>query len=77
MTIHERDPLQTTNERPETQTSQQGCEKLPAMKARAAKMEAFIEKARAEIERIEDELRALRAQPGSCIGLWRDRRWRH
>ncbi len=28
-------------------------------------MESFIEKARAEIERIEDELRALKAQPGS------------
>ena len=35
------------------------------MKADAANLEAFIEKAGAEIERIEDELRALRAQPGS------------
>ncbi len=65
MTIHDRDPVQTNIERPETKTSQQGCEKLPAMKARAAKMEAFIEKAGAEIERIEGELRTLSAQPGS------------
>ena len=38
MTIHDRELSKTNIERPETQTSQQGCEKLPAMKARAAKM---------------------------------------
>ncbi len=65
MTIHDQEPSKTNNERPEIQTSQQGCEKLPSMKARAANLEAFIEKAGAEIERIEGELRTLRAQPGS------------
>ncbi len=65
MTIHEREIDQDDNNQTENFSSQQGCEKLPAMKARAVKMEAFIEKARAEIERIEDELRVLRAQPGS------------
>ena len=65
MTIHDRDPAQTNIERPEIQTSQQGCEQLPAKKAEAATSEAFNEKAGAEIERIEGELRTLSAQPGS------------
>ncbi len=65
MTIHDRELSKTNIERPETQTSQQGCEKLPAKKAKAAEFEAFIEKAGAEIERIEGELRILSAQPGS------------
>ena len=65
MTIHDRDPSKTNIERPETQTSQQGCEKLPSKKAAAAKEETFIETAGTEIERIEGELRTLSAQPGS------------
>jgi len=50
---------------PETASSQHGCEQLPAKKAEAASKEAFVEEARAAIERIDDELRALSAQPGS------------
>ena len=65
MTIHDPNTLRSTEDSNETGSSQQGCEKLPAKKAEAAKLDAFIEKARGEIERIEGELRALRAQPGS------------
>ena len=65
MTIHDHEIVQDDNNQTENFSSQRGCEKLPAKKAAAAKIEAFIEKARAEIERIEDELRVLRAQPGS------------
>lgn len=65
MTIHDQKTVQDDNNKPENFSSQQGCEELPALKAEAANKDAFIEKASAEIERIEDELRALRAQPGS------------
>ena len=65
MTIHDPNTFRTTEDSNETGSSQQGCEKLPAKKAKAENLEAFIEKAGAEIERIEGELRALRAQPGS------------
>ena len=65
MTIHDQKTVQDDNNKPENFSSQQGCEKLPAKKAEAANKDAFIEKASAEIERIEDELRALKAQPGS------------
>ncbi len=65
MTIHDPNTLRTTENSNKTGSSQQGCEKLPAKKAEAAKLDAFIEKAGAEIERIEDELRALKALPGS------------
>lgn len=56
-------PLRANN--PETASSQQGCEKLPAMKAKAAADQRKIDHATAEIDRLEGELRALSAQPGS------------
>ena len=65
MTIHDRKIDQDDNNQTENFSSQQGCEELPALKAEAANKEALIEKASDEIERIEDELRALKAQPGS------------
>ncbi len=65
MTIHDPNTLRTTEDSNETGSSQQGCEQLPAKKAKAENLEAFIEKAGAEIERIEGELRTLGAQPGS------------
>lgn len=65
MTIHDRDVFQSNDDRSETRSSQQGCEQLPAKRAKAAEFEAFIDRATAEIERIEGELKALRAQPGS------------
>ena len=55
----------TTHDQTEDFSSQYGCERLPAKKAKAAELETFIDKETAEIERIEGELRALRAQPGS------------
>ncbi|MCH7936141.1 MAG: hypothetical protein IH994_03495 [Proteobacteria bacterium] len=65
MTIHDPNTLRTTEDSNESGSSQQGCEQLPAKKAEEAILEAFIEKAGAEIERIEGELRILKAQPGS------------
>jgi len=65
MTIHDSNTHRSTEDDNETGSSQHGCEELPALKAEAANKDAFIEKASAEIERIEDELRALKAQPGS------------
>lgn len=56
-------PLRANN--PETDSSQLGCEKLPAMKAKAEEDQRKIDHATAEIDRLEGELRALRAQPGS------------
>ncbi|MBI2977546.1 MAG: hypothetical protein HYY38_01645 [Rhodospirillales bacterium] len=65
MSIHDLEafPLHTNNS--ETTSSQLGCEKLPAMKAKAAEDQRKIDHATAEIDRLEGELRALRAQPGS------------
>lgn len=65
MSIEDLDVFPQRANEPETGSSQQGCEKLPAMKAKAAADQREINHATDEIDRLESELRALRAQPGS------------
>ena len=59
------DPLPLEAESPESASSQLGCERLPSKKAQAAESQRAIDYATAEIDRLEGQLRALRAQPGS------------
>lgn len=65
MTIDHLEPLRSESDNPETVSSQQGCERLPTLKATAAEEQRKVDHATAEINRLEGELRALRAQPGS------------
>ena len=65
MTIHDLEAVTVGANNPETTSSQRGCEKLPAMKAKAAADQRKIDHATAEIERLEGEYRALSAEPGS------------
>jgi chromosome segregation ATPase len=65
MTIHDLEPAPMGANETETTSSQQGCERLPAIKAEAADLQRAIDHATAEIDRLEGEFRALRAQPGS------------